>query len=303
MKKKSVQLLTLLLALCVTACQIPFFNQKTPAGYVRYCAFLLNSQGLYADSPEWRAKMKEVFAEASKISSMEEAHDVVTAAAKVAGGKHSFLAAPVSDTASYPECAPEVKLLESNIAHVRLPFHTGDRISDSLYIYTVSDFLRQHHDAKGVIVDLRGNTGGNMYPMIASVGALIPDGIIISFKSRKRTTPISLQLVLRSYGVSLEEGDRFPASVPIAVLTDGETASSGEATLICFRGLENVRTFGAPTAGYASGNVTHYLADGYRLAITHSLDKARTGELFCDDPIAPDVLTDTPLEDAISWMQ
>jgi len=29
---------------------------------------------------------------------------------------------------------------------------------------------------------------------------------------------------------------------------------------------------------------------------------ARTGKIFCDDPIEPDVLTQTPLEDAVAWI-
>jgi len=49
--------------------------------------------------------------------------------------------------------------------------------------------------------------------------------------------------------------------------------------------------------------VTHQLADGYKFAITRSCDVARTGEVFCDDPIDPDVPTETPLEDAIHWIQ
>ena len=34
-----------------------------------------------------------------------------------------------------------------------------------------------------------------------------------------------------------------------------------------------------------------------------SCDVARTGEVFCDDSIDPDVPTETPLEDAIHWIQ
>ena len=30
---------------------------------------------------------------------------------------------------------------------------------------------------------------------------------------------------------------------------------------------------------------------------------ARTGEIFCDDPIAPDVATDQPLEEATKWIK
>lgn len=76
-----------------------------------------------------------------------------------------------------------------------------------------------------------------------------------------------------------------------------------EDTLLCFRGLDNVRTFGMPTAGYASANVTKFLSDGYLLVITTSCDVARTGEVFCADPIEPDVRTDTPLEDAAAWVR
>ena len=300
--KKIVPILLLLTLLSVSSCQLPDFHQRTPKGYVRHCIALLDRDGLYADKPEWKTKKKEVLAEAASISTLDEAHALVQAAAEVAGGKHSFLMAPVRDTASYPEYAPQVRMLEGNILHVILPAHTGVKISDSLYIHTVFDNLQEHLDARGVIVDLRDNTGGNMYPMITSVSPLLPDGIIIKFKSRKRTTPITLEYVLKSYRTVPGSIGKVPSSTPIAILTDGRTASSGEATLLCFRGLDNARTFGSPSAGYASGNVTHTLSDGYLFAITRSCDVARTGEIFCEDPIDPDVRTETPLEDAIGWI-
>ena len=37
--------------------------------------------------------------------------------------------------------------------------------------------------------------------------------------------------------------------------------------------------------------------------ITTARAIARTGEVFSDDPIAPDVETETPLEDAVAWIQ
>jgi C-terminal processing protease CtpA/Prc len=78
----------------------------------------------------------------------------------------------------------------------------------------------------------------------------------------------------------------------VAILTNEWTASSGEALLICFRGLEKVRVFGSPTAGYASANTPFPLPDGSKLVLTIGCDVARTGEEFCDDPIAPDTATD-----------
>ena len=295
--------LLLFLALAVSSCGFSGSSQKTPVGYVRHCVRLLDREAFYSDSPEWQEERNAILSEAKAFTTMDEAHDAVSRAAKAAGGKHSALVPPVRDTASYPEVAPEVRLLDGDILHIVLPTHTGVKVPDSLYIYTVLGFLQAHPDARGVIVDLRGNHGGNMGPMISAVSPLLPDGIILRFKGRKRISPIPLEFILRGARVSPESITKFPVSAPVAILTDDGTASSGEATLLCFRGLDNVRTFGSPTAGYASANITKFLADGYMLVITNACDMARTGEVFCDNPIEPDVRTDTPLEDAVSWIE
>ncbi len=90
---------------------------------------------------------------------------------------------------------------------------------------------------------------------------------------------------------------------PVAILTNEWTGSSGEAVLLCFRGLDNVRVFGTPTAGYASANQPYPMPDGSSMVLTIGCDVARTGEAFCDDPIVPDVNTETPMEDAMTWLR
>ena len=299
MNKRIGKLLLLALAFSAASCTL-FINQTTPKGYVRYAVALLDRDALYADRPAWKEKRAEVLA--APVADLDEAHRLVQEAASVAGGKHSFIMAPVRDTTTYEEIAPEVSLLEDNLIYAVLPAHTGVKVSDSLYVHTIFDFLQAHLDARGVIVDLRGNTGGNMYPMIASVSPLLPDGIVLKFQSRKQTSPIPLSYVTESCQLPAESVVKYPSSTPVAILTDDHTGSSGEATLICFRGLDNVRTFGAPTAGYASGNMSYTLSDGYLFAITRSADVARTGEVFCEDPILPDVPTEAPLADAIAWI-
>lgn len=278
-------------------------DQDSPEGYVRHCVRLMDREALYADTPEWKIKKKEVLSSARTVFSFDEAHTLVEEAAKVAGGKHSFLAKPVSDTASYKESAPEAELLEDRIVLITLRGHTGVIISDSLYIHTIFDFLQDHMDVDGVIVDFRRDTGGNMGPMIAAVSPLLPSGVLFSFKSRKRTTPVQLESILRTYGLSAEKIRKYPSSLPVAILSGERTASAGELTLLCFIGLDNVKIFGNPSAGYVSGNAAFPLADGYRLALTRSCSVARTGEVFSEDPIEPDVRTEMPLEDAVEWIR
>lgn len=75
---------------------------------------------------------------------------------------------------------------------------------------------------------------------------------------------------------------------------------------VCPQGREHYGQTGAlcgrPTAGYASANQPFALPGGDQLILTTGCDVARTGEVFCDDPIAPDVVTDSPLEDALEWI-
>ncbi len=296
MRKTICYSLFIIFLFAVTSCCL-FDNQDTHPGYVRHCIRIMDRHGLYSDTPEWKAQKKEFLAAADTVSTLGWANS------QVAGGKHSALWAPERDTVNYPEFAPEARMLEGGIAYVKLPEHSGAQVSDSLYAYSVLHFLQENSSAAGVVIDLRDNYGGNMYPMISAVSPLLPDGEILQFKGKKRTTPVMLDFVLRVVGIEASEIRKFPEGTPVAILTNDMTASSGEATLLCFRGLDNTRTFGSPTAGFASANQPFPLKNGYSLALTTGCDVARTGEVFCDDPIAPDVETETSLEDAISWIQ
>ena len=273
--------------------------------YVKKAVKLMDKHGLFAEGPTWEEARAAALA--ARPTTREETYEVVRAALKVAGGKHSFISTverQQESAAEDKETAPSVSRPEDGILLITLPAFSGQTQDENKrYAHAVLDALPEAGvpDAevlKGVIIDLRGNTGGNMYPMIAAVHRFLPDDDILRFKSRKYTMPVTKEFVLRSVGIEAQPR----LDCPVALLTDEMTASSGEATLLCFRGLENVRTFGAPTAGYASANSPYPMPDGSQLVLTQSGDLARTGELFCDDPIAPDVPTAQPLEEALAWL-
>ena len=89
---------------------------------------------------------------------------------------------------------------------------------------------------------------------------------------------------------------------PVAILTGENTGGAGEATLLSFRGLDNAKTFGQPTAGLAGFNSVNSIP---RLSVITTTEKyiARTGEEFNDKPIAPDVTTSNPEKDAAAWLK
>ena len=288
MRKNLILLLTLLV---MASCSDP------NARYVKKAVRIMDQHGIFAQGPEWEKAKQEALS--AKPSSLEEAQEIVVQAGKVAGGKHTYLMTTdevtVNDTSSWE--MPTVELLENDTAFIKLPAFSGNSDEGLKYANTVLNGLP---DAlQGAIIDLRGNRGGNMYPMIAAVHRFLPDDVILKFSSRKRPMSINTFFVLQTVG--LEE--QAPINCPVALLTDQWTGSSGEAVLICFRGLPNTSTFGSPTAGYCSCNQPFALPGGSQLVLTIGEDIARTGEAFCDDPIAPDVLTETPLEEALKWLK
>ena len=157
----------------------------------------------------------------------------------------------------------------------------------------------------GAIIDLRDNDGGDMGPMLAGVSSLLPDGTVMQFKNRYTTTDVKID------GSSVTGGGTNTTAAskgkftdkPVAILTNKDTASSAEATVLSFRGLSNARTFGQPTAGFTSANVPIEMPDGASLVITMAKDVARTGEEFAEEPINPDVTTDKPAEEAAAWLK
>lgn len=270
--------------------------------YVRDAIQQMDRKGLYAKGEEWEAMKKEALSQ--EPETLEEAQAIINKAAKVAGGKHSYLLpadkVQAREKRSNEEVSPSIIMREDGICMIHLPAFAGDDVNCLRYARTVLDSIPE--TIKGVCIDLRGNHGGNMYPMIAAVHRFLPDDIFLKFKMRRRfqsVMPINKEFVAKVVGIDIEPR----INCPVAILTDDATASSGEAVLLSFRGLDNARVFGSPTAGYASANESIIFYNGSILALTVSCDIARTGEVFCDDPIVPDVETGSPEEDAISWLK
>ncbi len=268
----------------------------------------IGKNGIYSGSDEWKSTYEECLKTIENAESYEDTYPAIKKALSVGGGKHSMLMTKSESqdtTESYDEVLPTVSL-DGDIAIIKLPDFLGTAEAGRKYAKVAEDFIHENRDKiKGVVLDLRGNTGGDMGPMATAVSSLLPDGELMYYHYRSYDVPVTLKDGVISNagtgGKSLYPEEKL--NVPVAILTDGMTASSGEALTLCFRGLENVKTFGAPTAGYTSVNMLYSLYDGAQMYLTVAFDKARTGEIFKETSIEPDVATDSPLEAALEWLR
>lgn len=268
----------------------------------------IDKNGIFAGNDEWKSTYNECLKMIENAKSYDDTYDAIRKALSVGGGKHSMLMTKSESqdtTESYDEVLPTVSL-DGDIAIIKLPDFLGTAEAGQKYAKVAEDFIHENRDKiKGVVLDLRGNTGGDMGPMATAVSSLLPDGELVYYHYRSYDVPVTLKNGVVSNagtgGKSLYPDEKL--NVPVAILTDDMTASSGEALTLCFRGLENTRTFGTPTAGYTSVNMLYNMYDGAQMYLTVAFDKARTGEIFKETSIEPDVATDSPLEAALEWLR
>ena len=319
MKKKiliiSAVLLTVVLAvlfffLLIYGPNFGIYLQKpSPQDYgERALAFMDN--GYYSSTEEWweaKAAARDALCAAQ---SYEDAWPILREALSAAGGKHSRLitSAEEEEARGDPITLPLVSTdsMEHGIVTLVIPEFTQGAEQAQEYAQIVLSWLREHKDATGVILDLRGNRGGDLAPMICALSPLLPDGPLLGTRyanGQMNTMTLANGAFTGGSGMKVESF-KMPETIPIAILTDEWTGSSGEAVLLAFRGLENVRSFGSSTAGYASTNTIFRLYDGTQIVLTVGADVVlRTGEIFCEEPIQPDVLTDSPEQEAAAWIR
>lgn len=285
-----------------------YLVQPSAERYGKDALATIGKNGIYSGSDEWKSTYEECLKMIENAESYEDTYPAIKKALSVCGGKHSMLmtkSESQSTSDSYDEVLPTVSL-NGDIAVIKLPDFLGTAEAGRKYAKVAEDFIHENRDKiKGVVLDLRGNTGGDMGPMATAVSSLLPDGELMYYHYRSYDVPVTLKDGVISNagtgGKSLYPDEKL--KVPVAILTDGMTASSGEALTLCFRGLENVKTFGTPTAGYTSVNMLYSLYDGAQMYLTVAFDKARTGEIFKETSIEPDVATDSPLEAALEWLR
>jgi carboxyl-terminal processing protease len=183
-----------------------------------------------------------------------------------------------------------------NFGYVVLP-RCSAKDNDGLLLYAadirriLTDIAAQN--PKGWIVDLRGNTGGNMWPMLTGIGPILGDGPAGSFvaadgnvtwfyqdgKTGTRN-PGGVETV--SLTLDEEPALHTTSPAPVAVLVDSSTASSAEAITIAFHGRPDTRFFGTHTAGKSTAVQPFKLDDGAELYLTTAIDADRSGKSYPD---------------------
>ncbi|HEX9108640.1 MAG TPA: S41 family peptidase, partial [Longimicrobiales bacterium] len=192
---------------------------------------------------------------------------------------------------------PTGRMLGGGIAYIALPAFAS-QMDELILQYALEGqhLLRTFRDsgACGWIIDLRRNSGGNMYPMLVAIGPLIGEGNAGFFRAGEGLIkPWGYAGGMAWLGsdtlVRLPRGRTPvpPIVAPVAILTGPLTASSAEAIVAAFSGLDRAWSFGSATAGFSTGNTGYRLTDGATVMLTELVLGDRTGREY-GDRIRPD---------------
>jgi len=201
---------------------------------------------------------------------------------------------------------PVARLLESGFGYLQVPPFSGGAEEANALVARYHDLIGEVDASApvcGWIVDVRGNTGGNMWPMVAGVAPLLGEGTVGHFvdaDGRVSDWFIENGRVGVDDFVLVEARSTSPLKTPdpaVAVLTDGRTASAGEAVAIAFRGRPNTRSFGAPTWGVSTANSAFPLSDGAVIVLTVATMADRFGNVYGGE-VVPDVAAPGTASDA-----
>jgi carboxyl-terminal processing protease len=162
----------------------------------------------------------------------------------------------------------------------------------------------ENGDPKGWIIDLRGNKGGNNWPMLGGIGPLLGARVIGFFSAPQQKRSTWIYEDDKAYGtgawfeaISAARGGKVTIDgvPPVAVLIGRHTFSAGEIVAIAFKGRPNTRFFGENTGGATTAVHLFPLSDGALLGLAVANDEDRNGNLY-PDSVHPDEYIESNVE-------
>lgn len=259
---------------------------------------------------EWNNLISSAKKRLNSSGNCNETYDVISWCFKELNETHSFIMTPAraavyNNNGGNPQAKTPIhelvgdikaELLDDGIAYLTVPWVST---TDAVICTMIADSIQQliagldQKNPRGWIIDLRKNTGGNCWPMLAGIGPLLGDGTCGYFVSAREKIPIIYNNGAAFQGKYIRCSTGKPGyklkdtKQPIIVLTGNRTVSSGEIVALAFKGKEQVAFYGEPTAGYTTANATYTLSDNSMLVLSVCQEADRNGKI-CEGSIMPD---------------
>jgi len=296
----------------------PTAISQVAKAYLDAALEILQAYSFNKDTIDWTSFRTEVFAAAGVAQTISDTYPAFNVAIRLLNDHETYYsprnAAPIgpSPVGGCGGLAATAPRLPDTVGYVKVASCVCQGTAVTQFAESIQRAIKaaDRADLAGWIVDLRGNGGGNMWPMIAGVGPVLGEGIVgwIVYNNREYE---------REYrdGAATSFGEAFArVSTPyrplheypkVAVLTDGGVVSAGEGIVVFFKGRPATRSFGTPTCGHHHLLEEFRLSDGAVLVLNTARHADRTKRRYAG-PIQPAEIVADPAqaaERAVAWLQ
>lgn len=273
---------------------------------------IVEKNSIKKDSVNFRQIKQLVYEKIKNIDSVEECYPLIEFTLIELKDHHSFFMPKEQvtqwESTSKTRTINELitfygKTINNDIGYISMRgFSSGDSISIQKYADSLQNKIKSidHKNIKGWILDLRENTGGNCWPMLAGIGPLLNEGICgyFTYNKEKKAAWFYKDGEAGIDSTTITKISKEPYKLIneqnfIAVLTSPRTGSSGEVVTTAFHNKKNTRSFGESTAGLTTGNAQFKLSDGSAIFLTTSIYVDRKGVVF-GGKINPDETINVP---------
>lgn len=283
----------------------------TPRNRITEIADLIAAKSVYLS--EKRGAHRTAFLEyarqlaASADTGANDEH-LIAALLKYAGDVHSrFLGGAPGRSESQPPPQPQATSLRpwstivDKVGYIEVPgtmAASPEQAKDFRDEVTkeLSEF--EGMDLTSVVIDLRRNSGGNMWPAICAFQPMLPAEFGYFLYPDGREVPwseVSVQVapLLGAAPNCAKERSFVSPDVPVYVLLSGETASAGEGIAIALLSRAGSISAGSPTMGLTSANEAVKLEDGSTIVVAASWMAGSDG-VAKKHPLVPDIQIELP---------
>lgn len=164
-------------------------------------------------------------------------------------------------------------------------------------------------DAKGIIVDIRYNGGGDDAISLTYAGAFTEHPVEAFSKVTKTQDGFT-----EPFTAYAQPNGAVLLGQPVILLTSGYSASAAEIFTMAMREMPQVTVMGQATAGAHSDILTHNLPNGWEIGFSHQIYKTPDGTVYEGPGLPPDIEKkfdtdgfldgkDTLLEEAIAMLE
>ncbi|CAM2767469.1 S41 family peptidase [Lactobacillus crispatus] len=268
-----------------TTSSVPDWNASTVIQEMNKYAFIEHPH-------TWHETIKK-YSYGKKIHSLKKLNQVL-----YIGNKHASAVNSMNtfENVHYPKLT-----IQDNLQIINVPsFYSLRSQARNKYIKTLKYKVDQVSTKQPIILNFSNNLGGDYRVMVAGLANFIPNGKLLSEVTKNgKATNITLNsnTIKQDNHTVLSVDSHHLINRKVFVITNENTASAAEYTLIALAKNSNVITIGYPTAGCTTGTTgfkfgpsKKYIAliPNSKLIASRSINGRKT---FCNNPVTPDIQT------------